>query len=81
MAQQVEQTGQKPTAYTYSARRLKMLGLPLEGMDPTCSLRSIDEKPPRFLDYRIVPKIQMVDHVTSEPTISYRWGPRNRVAV
>ena len=54
--------------------------LRLEGMDPTCSLRSIDETPPRFKDFRIVPKIQMVDHVTSEPTIFYRWDPRNRVA-
>ncbi len=58
-----------------------MSGRFLEGMDPTCSLRSIDETPSRFLDYRIVPKIQMVADVTSEPTISYPWDPRNRVAV
>jgi len=50
-------------------------------MDPTCSLRIIDEMHPRFSDYRIVPKIQMVADVTSEPTISNPWDPRNRVAV
>ena len=55
-----------------------MSGRFLEGMDPTCSLRSIDEMPPRFLDYRIVPKIQIVDHVISEPSISYPWDPKNR---
>ena len=49
-------------------------------MDPICSLRSIDETPPHFKDFRIVPKIQIVDHVTSKPTIFYRWDPRNRAA-
>ena len=56
-----------------------MLGLPLEGMDPTYSLCSIDEMPPRFKDQRIVPKIQMVGQATSEPITSYPWDPRNCV--
>ena len=81
MVQQVERTVQKPNVGTYSAQRLKMQGRLLEGMDPTYSLRSVVEMPPRFSGCRIVPKIQMVDPVTSEPTISYRWGPRNRVVV
>ena len=42
-----------------------MLGPALEGMDPICSLRSIHETPPRFLDCHNVPRTQMVDHVTS----------------
>ena len=54
----MDQTVRKLIACIYSARRLKMLGLVSEG---TCSLRSIDEMPQRFLDFRNVPRTRMVD--------------------
>ena len=52
------------------------MGLYSEGMDQTRSLRSMDEIPRRFKDYRVVPRIQIVDHVTSEPTTSYPWDSK-----
>ena len=79
--QQVDQTVRKPTACTYSALMRRMLGLLSEGMNPTCSMRSVDEMLPRFKDYRNVSRTRMVDHVTSEPTTSYPWDLKNRVVV
>ena len=58
-----------------------MLGFVSKGMDSTCLLRSSDKMPPRVYDYRNVPRTQMVDHVTSEPTTFYPWDLKNRAAV
>jgi len=58
-----------------------MLGLVSKGMDLACLLRSSDETPPRFKGFRNVPRIRIVDHLSREPTTSYPWDPKNRVAV
>ena len=79
--QRVGQTVRKLTTCTYSARSREMLSLVSEGMGLTCSLRSCDERPPRFKDYRSIPRTQMVDHVTSEPTTFYPWDLKNCAAV